>query len=168
MNTTEGKFLLLGSNLGDRLANLQKSIDLLRLADITILRSSAIYESEPWGIREQPVFYNCVVEIATTRSADELLQLCLSIEIKMGRERVRKWGERLIDIDILYFDQQILNHDELKLPHLGIPERRFTLVPLVEIAPNFIHPLFHKSQSELLEACPDQLNCFPIADQLSL
>ena len=168
MNATKGKYLLLGSNLGDRLDNLQKAVDLLKESTIEIVRSSSIYESEPWGIREQPVFLNVVLEIETAFAPDQLLQICLSAENQMGRQRVRKWGERLIDIDILYYDGLILNHEDLKIPHLGIPERRFTLMPLTELTPDFKHPLLHKTQNELLDACPDELNCFTIAAQLNL
>jgi len=166
MNCTKGKYLLLGSNLGDRPYYLKTAVGLLQKNGVELVTYSSIYESEPWGINDQPLFLNAVLQIETKLSPDELLACCLKIEKEMGRKRIRKWGERLIDIDILYFDEVIIQDNELTIPHPGIPERRFTLLPLSEIAPKFIHPSLQKSQSELLDHCADPLNCHPISNQL--
>lgn len=150
-------FLLLGSNLGNKSDNLQLAIDLLSSFFHTTQRSH-LYESEPWGIEEQPIFYNQVIKGHSLLSPEDLLQAVLEVEQQMGRERKQKWGERLIDIDILYYGEQICDQPDLQIPHPQIQNRRFTLVPLCEIAPGLAHPIFKKTQAQLLEICPDQLN----------
>ncbi|MFT5569819.1 MAG: 2-amino-4-hydroxy-6-hydroxymethyldihydropteridine diphosphokinase [Cyclobacteriaceae bacterium] len=155
----KGIYILLGSNLLDRVKNLEKAEELLSVRDISILHKSSIYQSEPWGIADQPTFLNSVLSVSTHLSADLLLQSCLQVETEMGRVRVKKWGERLIDIDILYFNDQIIDSESLTVPHPGILDRRFTLLPLVEIAKNEKHPIAGLTQWALLERCSDTLNC---------
>ncbi len=154
-----GIYLLLGSNLGDRLDNLRIAIRLLQREKIKILNESSIYETEPWGTRDQPWFYNAVLQIETSFKENELLAVCLKVEEEMGRKRSEKWGARLIDIDILYYKDSVVESDNLTIPHPGIKDRRFTLMPLSEIAGEETHPVFGKSQVILLSKCTDELDC---------
>lgn len=150
-------YLLLGTNLGDRERNLAQAKNLAAKAGIEVLRESAIYQTAAWGIEDQPGFLNQVIEVATSLEPLLLLERLLNIEQEMGRVRERKWGQRLIDLDILYYHNQVMETDDLQVPHPGIPDRRFTLVPLVELAAEELHPTLNESQSQLLEICPDQL-----------
>ena len=153
----QGIYLLLGTNLGNRESNLAGAKSLAAKADIEILRESAIYETAAWGIEDQPGFLNQVVAVATTLEPELLLEKLLSIEQKMGRIRERKWGQRLIDLDILYYHNRLIETKDLQVPHPGIPNRRFTLVPLVELAAEEWHPVLQKSHQQLLEECQDTL-----------
>lgn len=155
----KGIFLLLGTNLGDKSQNLQKTLDYLQNGEVNIVDYSAIYESEPWGKKDQDWFLNMVVRVDTILSPIELLEHCQEIEDKMGRVREEKWGARIIDIDILYYDNVISDDKTLLLPHPGIAIRKFTLMPLNEVIPKEIHPTINISQSELLENCTDDLIC---------
>lgn len=150
-------YILLGTNLGNKTQNLQTVIQMLIEKVGTLQQSSAIYETMPWGVEDQPIFYNQVLAIDTSLEVKNLLEVTQSIEITMGRQKYRKWGERLIDIDILYYDQVILESEHLNVPHSQIPNRRFTLIPLVEIAPDLQHPTLKLTQTQLLEKCPDKL-----------
>jgi len=152
-----GIYLLLGSNLENRAANLQRAKEFLTANVITIKKESKIYQTAPWGIEEQPAFLNQVVEVDTTKSPERLLSICQEIENQMGRIRHEKWGERLIDIDILYFGEHPYETEGLIIPHPGIPDRRFTLLPLVEIAPQLTHPVLKQTQEDLLASCSDDL-----------
>ena len=151
-------YLILGGNLGDRRANLENAISQLEQKGVVLLCKSSIYKTAAWGNEDQPDYYNQVIKVATHLDAIYLLRLCLEVEAILGRIRKEKWGERTMDIDILYFNDKVMNSDELKLPHPRIEERRFVLVPLVEIAPDFIHPKKKSSNSELLELCNDNLS----------
>jgi 2-amino-4-hydroxy-6-hydroxymethyldihydropteridine diphosphokinase len=153
----DGVFLLLGTNLGDREKNLEKARKFLKSSFIKIKNLSSLYESEPWGIAQQPSFYNQALEICTDFSPEELLIQLKTIEKNMGRVQIYKWKERIIDIDILYYQNKIIDAPQLNIPHPEIPHRKFTLMPLVEIAGEFIHPILHKSQMELLLICRDPL-----------
>jgi len=153
----EGIFLLLGTNLGDRLFNLLEATNKIEQNIGTIKGSSSIYETAPWGNTNQPVFYNQVIRIDTTLTPLDMLNGILSIENEMGRNRIEKWGERIIDIDILYFNSAIIDHKELQVPHPEIAKRKFTLIPLADIAPDFIHPVLKESNSALLVKCTDAL-----------
>lgn len=150
-------FLLLGSNLGNRKQMLDKAAVLIdkRLGNIT--NASSIYETSAWGKEDQPAFLNQVVEIATSFTPHRLLKEIAIIEEELGRVRFEKWGERVIDIDILYFNSSIVITSNLEIPHAGIPDRRFTLIPMVELAPDFKHPRSGKTQQQLLEECKDNL-----------
>jgi len=153
----EGIFLLLGSNLGNRAKVLKEAIEALEFNGVSLIKASSVYETAAWGKTDQQAFLNQVLQVETVLEARELLKLILEIELELGRVRKVKWGERLIDIDILYFHNLISNEKDLEIPHPGIPHRRFTLIPLVEICPHFIHPKRELSQLELLDKCKDNL-----------
>lgn len=155
--TRSGVYLLLGTNEGDRLQNLATATAWITEKIGNVLRSSGIYQTEAWGKTDQPVFYNQVIEIQTDLPATVLLSSILSIENQMGRVRKEKWGARIIDIDILFYHDLVVNDASLTIPHPGIPERRFCLVPLNEIAPELIHPVLKINVSSLLESCGDTL-----------
>lgn len=148
-------FLGLGSNLGNRAENLLMAQELIEEKVGKILSKSSIYETAAWGITEQNAFLNQVLEIETIFSPNAVLHLVLKIEKDMGRIREIKWGERNIDIDILYYNNEIISTENLMVPHPFIQERKFVLVPLCEIAPAFIHPKLKQSNLELLKNCQD-------------
>jgi 2-amino-4-hydroxy-6-hydroxymethyldihydropteridine diphosphokinase len=150
-------FLLLGSNLGDPDRQLQIAIHHLESAIGSIAKRSSVYWSAPWGKEDQPAFLNQVIVLSTAYTADELLRILLYTEQKMGRERLVKWGSRIIDIDILYYGKEIMTHPSLKIPHPEIANRKFALIPLNEIAPDFSHPVLNVSHRTLLERCGDTL-----------
>lgn len=152
-----GIFLLLGSNQGDPLRNLGDAAGGIEKDAGRIVGRSAIYKSAAWGMEAQPDFLNQILNIESTFSPDVLLKKLLAIEEKMGRVRVEKWGPRLIDIDILFFGDEVIDTPSLHIPHPGIPQRRFTLLPLVEIAPDLRHPVLGKTMRELLFECEDRL-----------
>ncbi|MGB3181920.1 MAG: 2-amino-4-hydroxy-6-hydroxymethyldihydropteridine diphosphokinase [Cyclobacteriaceae bacterium] len=158
-----GIYLLLGTNLGDRVSNLKMAVSLLQQSGCRVQATSDIYESEPWGISEQPAFLNQVVRADTLQEPQELLTTLLTIEKEMGRIRHIKWGERLIDLDILYYNDLVYRSETLTIPHPEIANRRFTLVPLAELAAAEVHPGNGLSQARLLEACPDKLRVWPLA-----
>ena len=157
MIMTDNLYLLLGSNLGNSRKLLEEAIDNIGDYIGEIMQSSNLYETAPWGNSEQPAFLNQVVRIKSTLPPKEMLTKIQLIETKMGRVRHEKWGERKIDIDILYYNDLIFNSSDLKIPHPEIQNRRFTLVPLVDLSPDFIHPELHLSNSNLLFKCEDKL-----------
>lgn len=147
-------YLCLGSNLGDRLKLIEQAVSLLGLAeDIKPVRSSALYETEPWGVKDQNWFLNMAVEIKTGLSAHDLMMKCLSIENTLGRNRdaEQRWGERSVDIDIIFYDKEVINTETLVVPHPRMHMRAFVLVPLLELIPDFIHPVLNKSVSDLYD-----------------
>jgi 2-amino-4-hydroxy-6-hydroxymethyldihydropteridine diphosphokinase len=148
-------FILLGTNLGDKRANLQQAILSISANLISIVSYSDTYETAAWGNTNQDNFYNQVIELNTELSATDLLQKLLQIETQMGRIRNQKWEARIIDLDILYFNNEIIDTENLKVPHPYLHVRRFTLAPLVQIAPEFLHPVFNKTNTALLENCSD-------------
>ncbi len=150
-------YLLLGSNLGNRKQVLEDAVSHIKKKLGGIIAYSSIYETGAWGIKDQPAFLNQVVKINTTLKPHKLLTSINAIEKILGRIRHKKWDERIIDIDILYYDNLIINTKNLTIPHLEIANRRFTLVPLVELAANFKHPILSKTQTELLARCKDEL-----------
>jgi len=133
-------FLGLGSNLGDRALYLKEAISALESPTIKILATSRIYETEPWGVMDQPQYWNQVIEIETTLEPRDLLHVCQGIEHQLGRERKVHWGPRTIDIDLLIYDNRSSESEELRLPHPYIEERAFVLAPLREIAPTLVLP----------------------------
>lgn len=153
----DGKYLLLGTNLGDKKSNLTQAKKAINKQLGTIVSESAIYETAAWGKTDQPSFLNQVVQVDTDLTATELLEGISNIEKSLGRKRIEKWGERIIDIDILYYEDSVINMQNLQVPHPGIPTRRFTLIPLVEIAPNFVHPSLNLTNQQLLKKCDDPL-----------
>lgn len=148
-------FLLLGANLGEREATLLKAKMLISEQIAPILVQSHLYETAPWGVTDQPSFLNQVVKIETDWLPLDILKKTLAIEKQLGRERRLRWGARMIDIDMLYYGDFILETTDLHLPHPRLHERRFTLVPLAQVAPDFVHPLLKKTNQELLEKCTD-------------
>jgi 2-amino-4-hydroxy-6-hydroxymethyldihydropteridine diphosphokinase len=150
-------FLLLGSNTGNRKDMLQRASELLQHYG-SALKTSSVYETQAWGIEDQAAFLNQVICLETSLSPIDLLQGILHIESLLGRFRGQKWGPRTIDIDILLYDHDIIDLPDLKIPHPFLPERRFTLIPLSEIAPDYIHPVLRKTIRQLLDECTDKLD----------
>jgi 2-amino-4-hydroxy-6-hydroxymethyldihydropteridine diphosphokinase len=150
-------YLSLGSNLGDRKAQLDRALDQLRKAGVEVKRLSSVYETEPVGLRAQPWFLNLVVEGKTELFPLQLLHRLQSIEISMGRRRsAASGGPRTIDIDILFYGNFIIAADGLMVPHPRLAERRFVLEPLMDLAPELRHPAYHLTVRQLLAATPDR------------
>lgn len=145
----ETAYLSLGSNLGDRAANLRAAAAQLDVAG-RLLAVSAFYETQPVEVPDQPWFLNCVVAIETDKTPRELLQLALQVEAAMGRLRMREKGARNIDIDVVLFGDRVVDEPSLKIPHPAMHQRRFVLEPLVEIAPEARHPELGKTARQLL------------------
>lgn len=150
-------FLLIGGNIGDRLQNLNQAITGLSAACGPVIQQSAVYETAAWGNTDQAAFLNQALILSTSLTARELMSTILSIEEEMGRRRLEKFGPRVIDIDILFFNEEIMNEPNLTIPHPQLQNRRFVLVPLHEIAPALVHPVLHKTIEQLLAECPDEL-----------
>ncbi len=157
-------YLLTGGNLGNRQHNLQQAKDYIEELCGTIVQYSAVYKTKAWGITDQPDFYNQAMELDTQLHPECLMRSLLQIEEKMGRERIFKFGPRIIDIDILLFNNDIIHTPVLTVPHPYLPQRRFALMPLNEIAGNIIHPLLHKSINIILKECNDKLDVYKISE----
>jgi len=155
-------YIGLGSNIGDRLANIRKAIELMKEEGIEIIDESSIYETEPVGYKEQGWFLNSVVKGKTELSPGRLWKRLEKIEKLMGRKREIKWEPRIIDLDILFYGNNILNGKELQIPHSELHKRRFVLVPLEEIAPKLVHPVLNKSIRELLGELKDNSEVRPL------
>jgi len=149
-------FLALGSNLGDREANLRTAVTLLQGDEIRVRRGSSLYETAPQELLDQPSFLNAVVDVETSLFPMQLLARVREIERKMGRRRVTPKGPRNIDIDILFYGRNVIATAELEVPHPRIAQRRFVLEPLAEIAPDFRHPLTGKTANEMLATLEPQ------------
>ncbi len=147
-------YLGLGSNLGDRLEFLRQARAALA-PEVSLLRCSHIYETAPWGYTDQPAFLNQVVEGQTELEPEALLAKLKSIESELGRVENFRYGPRCIDLDILFYGSQIYQSNSLSIPHPAIAERAFVLVPLNELAPDFVHPLLNQKISELMLKLPD-------------
>ena len=160
MNTSV--FLLLGSNQGNNLENLARARASIAALPARILNASAVYQTAAWGKSDQEDFYNQVVEISLELKPHILLREIKKIETSLGRITTEKWGSRIIDIDILLYGQEIVDLPDLCIPHPGIPIRKFTLIPLNEIAPEIHHPVLQKNIGTLLAECSDQLEVRPI------
>ena len=150
-------YLSLGSNEGDRVQWMEKAMWLLTVKSGTIVNQSSVYETAAWGLNTQPDFLNMVIVLETTKNAHELLKDILEAETTLGRHRTVKWGPRTIDIDILFYDDEIIDTPELVVPHPYLQERRFILIPMAEIAPKLQHPKLQKTIAQLLEECEDEL-----------
>lgn len=151
-------YLLLGSNQqqpAKQLEHAEKKVDKLIGK---VIRKSKIYQTEAWGNVSQPDFLNRVLVVQTTLKATSVLQTILQIEQSMGRIRTKRYAPRVIDIDILFFDKEIIHQSNLKVPHPLLAERNFVLVPLNELSPQFIHPEKNESVHELMKKCKDTLN----------
>ncbi len=160
MNTV---YILTGGNLGKRLINLGNAQKFLEDEIGKIEKSSSIYETAAWGNNDQPDFYNQAHIIKTKLSPEDIMQKILKIEEKMGRVRTFKNAARIIDIDILFFNEEIINKPGLIIPHAEIANRRFVLEPLNELSPHMIHPHLRKSVKELLSTCKDMLKVAPVS-----
>jgi 2-amino-4-hydroxy-6-hydroxymethyldihydropteridine diphosphokinase len=156
-------FISTGSNEGSRLANLRKAAKLCALHIGKPILQSSIYETAAWGITDQNSFLNQVLVFESNLSPAIIMETLLQIERDMGRVRAVKWGPRKIDLDILFIDGLMLQTAGLQIPHPQIQNRRFVLIPLVEIAPNLIHPVFRKSMVSLLLECEDSLEVIKTA-----
>jgi len=160
MNST---YLLIGGNLGNRIENLAMARSLIEKELGKIIKVSSIYETAAWGITEQPDFLNQVLLIKTKFSPEKMMQLILSIENKMGRVRTQKNASRIIDIDILFFNDEIISNENLTIPHPEIQNRKFALIPLNEIASDLVHPVFKQSIKNLLSTSKDKLQVKPLS-----
>lgn len=159
MNNT---WLALGSNEGNRMEWLQKAMELLAANCGDIIKKSSVYETAAWGITDQPDFLNMALQLQTTKPPSELLTAILQIETGLGRQRSVKWGPRTLDIDILLYNDSIIEINGLTIPHPFLHQRLFTLLPLAEIAPGYMHPLLHKTIARLLSDCTDKLDVHKI------
>ena len=156
-------YLLLGSNIGDRVALLKEAIRQIGVLVGELEAVSSIYETAPWGKTDQPGFLNVAVAVATQYSAEKVLDVVLGIELQMGRVREERWGSRIIDIDIILFGDEVsVIPNKLQIPHPEMQHRRFVLEPLSEIAASTIHPLLHKTVQELLVNLKDNLAVWKI------
>jgi 2-amino-4-hydroxy-6-hydroxymethyldihydropteridine diphosphokinase len=154
-------YLLIGGNMGDRQAYLQEAEKSIAQSCGTLLKASPIYETAAWGVEDQASFLNKALLLATELPAHQLLQTLLSIEESLGRKREKKFGPRIIDIDILLFNNDIISTPELVVPHPQLQHRRFALQCLVAIAAQEVHPLLHKTIQQLLTECTDPLEVHP-------
>ena len=143
-------YIALGSNLGDKEANLRRALELLIERGVEIVKTSTFISTEPYGVTDQPTFLNGVCEVRTSLEPLALLHTLLEIEQEMGRVRLRHWGERNIDLDLLLYEDVVMDTPQLKLPHPDMQNRDFVLLPLAEIAPELVHPTLQKTISELV------------------
>lgn len=150
-------YLLLGANLGDRFKQLEAARQAIQEQVGRILQASAVYETQAWGVSQGPAYLNQVLLVETFLAPEQLLTRTGRIEALLGRTRTLKWESRLIDIDILFYEQRVMNTADLVLPHPHLHKRKFTLVPLVELAPDLLHPVLKKTSRQLLNELQDPL-----------
>lgn len=144
-------YISIGSNLGDREENCKQAVRLLQANGILIKKQSSMYETEPWGVKDQPKFINMAIEAETDKKPEELLRILKEIEKEIGRSETIKWGPRVIDLDILFYDNLILKTPDLEIPHPLLHERDFVLKPLCDIAPDKKHPVTGTTVKEMLK-----------------
>ncbi|MBT0810941.1 2-amino-4-hydroxy-6-hydroxymethyldihydropteridine diphosphokinase [Litoribacter ruber] len=147
--------LLLGGNIGDRLKYLSRANSEIQKV-FSIKKLSAVYKTAPWGTDSQQAYLNQAMVVDTDMPAQEVLEVILGIEQKLDRVREQKWGDRTMDIDLIYYEDLVIQSENLTIPHPLMQDRRFVLIPLVEILPDFVHPVFGKSTRKLLEECLDR------------
>jgi len=166
---TETAFIGFGSNLGDKRTNCLKGLRGLKAhGRVRILRLSSLWRTEPVGFRHQDWFLNGVTEVATELSPRELLGLLKDVERKIGRKETFRWGPRVLDLDLLLYGQEVIQEEDLQVPHPRLHQRAFVLVPLVEIAPEAYHPILGKTARDLLEELqdPEEVEYFgPIGEE---
>ncbi|UEG52331.1 2-amino-4-hydroxy-6-hydroxymethyldihydropteridine diphosphokinase [Mucilaginibacter daejeonensis] len=150
-------YLLLGSNLGDRAAYLQQGIQHIESRVGQVVTTSDVYRTQSWGNTDAPDYLNQVILIHTDKTARQVLNEILAIELLLGRKREEKWGSRTLDIDILFYGDQVINEPDLIVPHPHLHNRRFTMEPLAQIAPDLIHPILQKDISQLKNELTDTL-----------
>ncbi len=143
-------YIGIGSNLGNREENCLRAIELLEKRGIVVKKRSSMYETEPWGVKEQPRFINMAIEVETDIGPGELLRILKDVEKEIGREETFRWGPRVVDLDILLYEDLILKEPDLEIPHPLMHERDFVLRPLCEIAPDKEHPQMRSTIKELL------------------
>ena len=156
-------YLSLGSNTKNKEQLIEQAVGLINLSEnVKLVRTSALYETEPWGVKNQNWFLNLAAEIKTSLSASELLEKMQLIEKTLGRDRTKeiRWGERPIDIDIIFYGQEIINLPNLTVPHINMHNRAFVLVPLLELIPDFEHPVLNKTISEIYDSLEDVEDVF--------
>jgi 2-amino-4-hydroxy-6-hydroxymethyldihydropteridine diphosphokinase len=156
MANGELTYLSLGSNLGDRAANLERAIEALPEIGVRVLRRSSIYETEPVDFLAQPWFLNCVVEAETSLGPRQLLEKLQAMERKLGSQKLVPRGPRMIDLDVLFYSDAMIHEPGMEIPHPRIAQRRFVLVPLAELAPELQHPVLRKKAAELLSDTLDR------------
>lgn len=144
-------YIAFGSNIGDRRAAIEEALSMVEKNGMKITKKSNIYETEPYGYLDQPPFVNGAIEVETELSCRDVLERLLGIEKELGRVRLIRWGPRIIDLDILFFNDEVYDEEDLKVPHIDMQNRDFVLRPLNDICPDYMHPVLHKTVSELLE-----------------
>lgn len=153
-------YIEIGGNLGDRLLLLKKAKQMIAAQGCQIIAESSIYETPPWGFYAKQNFYNQVLKVSTPKRPDDLLMNLQQIEEQLGRVRSgNRFASRTMDIDILFFNNEIITDKDIHIPHERLHLRNFVLIPLNELAPTFLHPVLHKTIAELLKECPDNSDC---------
>lgn len=142
-------YIAFGSNIGDRYEIVKKALELIEKNKMKIVKISNIYETEPYGYKDQPPFLNGAILVETELSCREVLNTLLDIEKQLGRERIIRWGPRTIDLDIIFYNSEVYNEEDLKVPHPDMHNRDFVLKPICDINPDFIHPIFNMTVLEL-------------------
>ncbi len=159
-------YLLTGGNMGNVKQTLEKANELISKNIGTIVCRSSLYRTAAWGITSQDDFLNQVLKVETTLEAPELMERILDVEHQLGRQRTEKYGPRTIDIDILFYNDAVIDIDNLEIPHPRMQYRKFVLEPLNEIAPGMVHPVLKKTVQELLTECEDRLEVKRLVDEV--
>lgn len=160
-------FLGLGSNVGDRLKYIEDAIARISgLEGVALVKKASVYETEPWGVKDQDYFLNTAVEIDTQLSAEDIHKAIKSVEEELGRENREKWTSREIDIDLLFYGNEIIDSENLKVPHREIENRKFVLIPLAELDQDIIHPVLNKPISVLLRETGDHLEVLKYSENV--